>query len=464
MRSARCGRRTADAREPLASFKGDVFMTTYHRLGSLVLVATIGSMASAIGCAQPGAGFTEAQGLTTAKLLAPEPMVTATASHEATEELGIVRWELYQGTRGVVFTGRDESGNAVKGLSAGFRQSADDAQLFASVNDGNGFSGAHSFRARALATSTLPAASAAFTARALSDLTRLHALLTSSASPDASCGQNLAAVLLTAMTCIQKGGSSDQCLAPAQAAARAGAACSARSSASTGSSGSQGSTKRKAPTKRSHSDSLDINDTSIAKRGNGELEVSVNGNGNSISSGVVNYNTYCAPGATCNFYSTTPPKTGTPEKPGGPPAELPGLTPCIEGLTCPKLPDLTDRKTGGIDPKPDAPPADGSKLAPPGELTVAEAEVPTTPDKVNADAPFGVTADGGSVPDGAADVVADKNTGDAVAVADNTPRADDGASTSAGNEVAAASDTPNTSSSSAGDVDTASLRANLSAP
>src|SRR5262249_17127680 len=102
----------------------------------------------------------------------------------------------------------------------------DDAQLVAAINDGGGFSGRHTFANAKTVARSPSSASAAFRGRALSDLVRLNALLSTRVGRPAACGQALTSTLSTSQICIALGLASPFCRAAPEAGSLTAANCS----------------------------------------------------------------------------------------------------------------------------------------------------------------------------------------------------------------------------------------------
>src|SRR5262249_37983332 len=142
----------------------------------LSILAAVGATAFASSGCEPPARQ-ETKGITTAKLLVPDPTMTAKASSTTRSMLGIDEWRLYRGRGGVYLTGYDAGGKAVKGLVTVFARNDDGsiANIYTRVNDGSKFVVGHSLGShRTAATKGIAEDSQAFVRRAALDLAVLH--------------------------------------------------------------------------------------------------------------------------------------------------------------------------------------------------------------------------------------------------------------------------------------------------
>ncbi len=207
-----------------------------------LLIATLTiAAASSVACApQP---VPEEKGVSKAKLLAPRPMMKASASPASRDGFGVFEWRLYRGRNDVVLTGYDDDGKPVKGVSVGFHASdASEATLRTRVLDGSMFAARHEYaRSRTVESGRMPEATASFLRQALSDIAVLRQSVARSTQSGATagrtfgtspqCGADMMAIISSALSCIQSGGGAanpsvvQQCIAAAQTASNAGSAC-----------------------------------------------------------------------------------------------------------------------------------------------------------------------------------------------------------------------------------------------
>ena len=208
-----------------------------------LLIATLTiAAASSVACApQP---VPEEKGVSKAKLLAPRPMMKASASPASRDGLGVFEWRIYRGRNDVVLTGYDDDGKPVKGVSVGFHAASDtsEATLRTRVLDGSMFAARHEYtRSRTVESGRMPDATGSFLRQALSDIAVLRQSVARSAQSGATsgrtfgttpqCGADMMAIISSALVCIQNGGGSanpgavQQCIAAAQSASNTGAAC-----------------------------------------------------------------------------------------------------------------------------------------------------------------------------------------------------------------------------------------------
>ncbi len=207
-------------------------------LATLTLVA-----ASSAACAAPSSA-PEEKGVSKAKLLAPRPMMKATASPTSRSTLGVAEWRIFRGRNDVVLTGYDEDGQAVKGVSVGFHAASDtnEATLRARFLDGSMFAARHEYaQSRTLASAAMPAPTASFLQQALSDIAVLRRAVARTTQTGTSpstfgttpqCGADMMSILSNALQCIQNGGGASanstavsQCIAAAQSASGVGTNC-----------------------------------------------------------------------------------------------------------------------------------------------------------------------------------------------------------------------------------------------
>ena len=214
-----------------------LFSTRFLLLATLTVAA-----ASSAACAPQPAP--EERGVTKAKLLAPRPMMKATASPSSQATLGVHEWRIYRGRHDVFLTGYDEDGKPVKGLSVGFHASADtsEATLRTRILDGSMFAARHDYaQGRTVARAQLSDDSASFVRQALADIAVLRHVVAQTTQNGATskrsfgttpqCGADMMAILSNALQCVQASGGAanptaiTQCLAAAQSAAGVGSAC-----------------------------------------------------------------------------------------------------------------------------------------------------------------------------------------------------------------------------------------------
>jgi hypothetical protein len=179
-----------------------------NRLLALGLASVV-TMGSVAGCAAPDMPV-EGHGSTTSSLAKPRPTLKAVASKETTAKYGITEWRMYKGKSGVVLTGYDAHGKAVKGVTTGFADSKDTGkpEVVTHINDGS-----HATLKRSLvaedsaADANVPAESVEFAKQVAGDLGGLQQTLTSQATlasiPEAvaTCGQTLANLCAAAIQC-----------------------------------------------------------------------------------------------------------------------------------------------------------------------------------------------------------------------------------------------------------------------
>lgn len=179
-----------------------------NRLLALGL-ASIVTMGSVAGCAAPDMP-TEGRGSTSSSLAKPKPTMKVAASKETTAKYGITEWRMFKGKSGVVLTGYDKHGKAVKGVTTGFADSKDTGkpEVVTHINDGS-----HATLKRSLADddsasdADIPEESVEFAKQVAGDLGGLQQTLTSKATlasiPEAvaSCGQTLANLCAYAIQC-----------------------------------------------------------------------------------------------------------------------------------------------------------------------------------------------------------------------------------------------------------------------
>ena len=210
-----------------------------------ILLATLTVAAASSAACTAQQPLPEEKGVSKAKLLAPRPMMKATASPASRAALGVHEWRIYRGRNDVVLTGYDEDGEPVKGVSVGFHASdTDEATLRTRVLDGNMFAARHEYaRGRTLMSAQIPAATSSFLRQALSDIAVLQKVVARTARDGAAsprnfgtspqCGADMMAIVSNALQCIQNNGGSAnanaiaQCVLAAQSAADVGTACQA---------------------------------------------------------------------------------------------------------------------------------------------------------------------------------------------------------------------------------------------
>lgn len=213
-------------------------MKTHLLETKALLLATLTVVAaSSVACsAQPVA---EERGSTKSKLLAPRPMMKATASPTSRSALGVAEWRIFRGRNDVVLTGYDEDGKPVKGVSVGFHadSDSDEATLRTRVLDGSMFAARHEYaRNRTVQSTQMPAATASFLQQALADIAVLRQAAARTSSDRTfgttpQCGSDMMAIISNALSCIQNSGGStntnavSQCITAAQSAAGVGTAC-----------------------------------------------------------------------------------------------------------------------------------------------------------------------------------------------------------------------------------------------
>ena len=210
-----------------------------------ILLATLTVAAASSAACTAQQPLPEEKGVSKAKLLAPRPMMKATASPASRAALGVHEWRIYRGRNDVVLTGYDEDGEPVKGVSVGFHASdTDEATLRTRVLDGNMFAARHEYaRGRTLMSAQIPAATSSFLRQALSDIAVLRKVVARTARDGAAsprnfgtspqCGADMMAIVSSALQCVQNNGGSAnanaiaQCVLAAQSAAGVGTACQA---------------------------------------------------------------------------------------------------------------------------------------------------------------------------------------------------------------------------------------------
>jgi hypothetical protein len=174
------------------------------------------------GC-QPAGEAVEKKGATTSKYMAPDPIVSVTASDATRAATGIDEWRIYRGKGGVYLTGYDTAGQAVKGLATTFARNDDGTvgHVFTRVNDGSLFAVRHTASTHArMATKAVSVSSQQFVRRAALDLALLQriALANARTAPagvaavQATCREQLPSVMLQSLACLDsQNGSSALC-------------------------------------------------------------------------------------------------------------------------------------------------------------------------------------------------------------------------------------------------------------
>lgn len=179
-----------------------------NRLLALGLTFAVG-LGPVAGCAAPEMPA-ESHGSTTSKLLKPKPTMKAKASKETTAKYGITEWRMYKQRSGVVLTGYDADGKAVKGVTTSFADSKDtgNPEVVTHINDGS-----HATLKQSLVASDAPAdadvpdESVAFAQQVAGDLGGVQqSLAGNEALPTVSdaivtCGKTLANLCATAIQC-----------------------------------------------------------------------------------------------------------------------------------------------------------------------------------------------------------------------------------------------------------------------
>jgi len=206
------------------------------RMGG-VLVAVLALAGSSVACSQPV--MEEGKGHTTAKLLAPKPLVKVKASPSTKENEGITEWRIFRGRNDVVLSGYGKNGKVVKGLTIGFHQDKKEGPVLrARLLDGSLFAMRHEYEAaRTVTNKDVDEDSAKFLYTALGDMRALKTAVTKSPSRfrtlDTSglfdCGSGIVSILTSALECLKNSGGSaaaaQQCIAAAQSAAELGGLC-----------------------------------------------------------------------------------------------------------------------------------------------------------------------------------------------------------------------------------------------
>lgn len=151
----------------------------------------------------------ESRGSTTSKLSKPKPTLKAAASKETTAKYGITEWRMYKQRSGVVLTGYDANGKAVKGVTTSFADSKDtgNPEVVTHINDGSHATLKQSLvAADGASDANIPDESVAFAQQVAGDLGGVQQSLSGNDTPSVpeaimTCGKTLANLCAAAIQC-----------------------------------------------------------------------------------------------------------------------------------------------------------------------------------------------------------------------------------------------------------------------